>query len=341
MNRYRRLLILLMQFVIVSSTFAQGFDTEQWMKGLDDDMLVSSLSIPGAHDAATGEGVCFFPGLGVTQTLDLREQWRCGVRAFDLRPAVRDTLLYIYHGRQRTKVTFAEALDIIISQLHENPSEFAVVLLREETDSENEKERALWPALIGKVIRNIGDRAVVFHPYMKLVDVRGKVLFLTRNAYKCTEKGAFVSGWSHSKDGTIAARIKSYANDGVARLQMQDYYAPTDNVKRAEKLNAVKRLLTLAENAPAGVWTINFLSGYATTWLGFTPLATTSGYKRNAAWLHPVVLEFLGKERFPMGIVFMDYAGVDKVGGGLWHWKPFEVHGKMLLEAIVESNLRK
>ena len=46
MNRYRRLLILLMQFVIVSSTFAQGFDTEQWMKGLEDDMLVSSLSIP-------------------------------------------------------------------------------------------------------------------------------------------------------------------------------------------------------------------------------------------------------------------------------------------------------
>ena len=42
-----------------------------------------------------------------------------------------------------------------------------------------------------------------------------------------------------------------------------------------------------------------------------------------------------------MGIVFMDYAGVDKVGGGLWHWKPFEVHGKMLVEAVVESNLRK
>ena len=96
MNRYRRLLILLMQFVIVSSTFSQGFDTEQWMMGLEDDMLVSSLSIPGAHDAASGEGVCLFPGLGVTQTLDLREQWRCGVMAFDLCPAVRDTLLYIY-----------------------------------------------------------------------------------------------------------------------------------------------------------------------------------------------------------------------------------------------------
>ena len=84
-----------MQFVIVSSTFAQGFDTEQWMKGLEDDMLVSSLSIPGAHDAATGEGLFAPPGFGRTQSLNLKELWECGVRAFDLRPAVRDTLLYI------------------------------------------------------------------------------------------------------------------------------------------------------------------------------------------------------------------------------------------------------
>lgn len=338
MNRYWRLLILLMQFVIASSIFAQGLDTEQWMMGLEDDMLVSSLSIPGAHDAATGEGVCLFPGLGVTQTLDIREQWRCGVRAFDLRPAVRDTLLYIYHGRLRTKISFTEALDIIKVQLDSFPSELAIVLLREESDSENEEERALWPSLVGKSIHDMGERAAAFSPDMKLGDVRGKVIFLTRSSYIGTDKGAYVSGWNHAADGAADACITSYANGKTAKLQVQDYYAPTDSKKRAAKKSVVNKYLAMAHDAPAEVWTINFLSGYSTTWLGCTSLATTSGYKLNAEWLHPYVLERLKNDKRPVGILMMDYAGVDRVGGGLWHWKPFQVCGKEIVRAVIDCN---
>lgn len=320
---------------------AQSADMSEWMRHVDDTVAVSLMSIPGAHDAATGEGMLSLPGFGVTQTLGLEEQWRCGVRAFDLRPAVRDTLLYIYHGRLRTKVTFAEALDVIRRLLKEHPSEFAVVLLREESDSENGEERALWPSLVGKAIREMGESAAVFSPDMKVADVRGQVLFLTRNRYDGTGRGALIAGWTHSKDGSVTARMVSCADGAEAGLQVQDYYAPTDAGKRAEKFEAVKRYLALAAEAPKGVWTINFLSGYSTTWLGCTPLATTSGYRRNAAWLHPLVLECLGHGRRPMGVVFMDYAGVDKAGGGLWHWKPFNVYGKMLVRAIVESNLHE
>lgn len=333
--------ITVLLLCLSTSTFAQNFCPAQWMRHVDDTVAVSSMSIPGAHDAATGEGFVSLPGFGVTQALGLEEQWRCGVRAFDLRAAVKDTLLYIYHGRLRTRVSFAGALDVIRRLLKENPSEFAVVLLREESDSENGEERALWPSLVGKAIREMGESAAVFSPDMKVADARGKVLFLTRNAYKGTEKGALLVGWNHSKDGNVNAQIISCSNGKVARLQVQDYYAPTNARKRTEKLEVVKRYLSLAAMAPEGVWTMNFLSGYSTTWLGCTSVATTSGYKRNAAWLHPLVLEVLGHGGRPMGIVFMDYAGVDKAGGGLWHWKPFNVHGKMLVRAIVESNLRK
>lgn len=238
-------------------------------------------------------------------------------------------------------MSFSEALGIICAQLERYPSEFAIVLLREESDSENESERSLWPHLVGKAIQEIWNKAAVFSPDMKVADARGKVLFLTRNVYKGTEKGALLTGWNHSKDGNVNAQIISCSNGKVARLQVQDYYAPTNAKKRTEKLEVVKRYLFLASMAPEGVWTMNFLSGYSTTWLGCTSVATTSGYKRNAAWLHPLVLEVLGHGGRPMGIVFMDYAGVEKVGGGLWHWKPFNVHGKMMLKTIVESNLRK
>ena len=320
------------------SLSAQQVSMSEWMSHVSDTVSISSMSIPGTHDAATGEGMLSLPGFGVTQTLGLKEQWRCGVRAFDLRPAVKDTLLYIYHGKLRTKVSFADALDILCAKLRRYPSEFAVVLLREESDSENEKERASWPSLVGRAIQEIGDRATVFSPDMKVADARGKILFLTRSAYKGTEKGALITGWNHSKDGSINARIISYGNGKEARLQVQDYYAPTDARKRAVKQDAVKRYLALAARAPMGVWTMNFLSGYYSTWLGFTSLATTSGYKRNAAWLHPVVLESCKNDGRPMGIVFMDYAGVDKVGGGLWHWKHFGVYGNELVKTIIERN---
>lgn len=338
---YMRFLLAILQLCLVSFMYAQGAGLERWMMEIDDRVAVSSLSIPGAHDAATGEGLYSLPGFGVTQSLDIKGLWESGVRAFDLRPAVKDTLLYIYHGRLRTTVSFSEALGIICAQLERYPSEFAIVLLREESDSENESERSLWPYLVGKAIQEIGNKAAVFSPDMKVADARGKVLFLTRNVYKGTEKGALLTGWNHSKDGNVNAQIISSRNGEVARLQVQDYYAPTNAKKRTEKLEVVKRYLFLASMAPEGVWTMNFLSGYSTTWLGCTSVATTSGYKRNAAWLHPLVLEVLGHGGRPMGIVFMDYAGVEKVGGGLWHWKPFNVHGKMMLKTIVESNLRK
>ena len=119
-------------------------------------------------------------------------------------------------------MSFAEALDILCAKLRRYPSEFAVVLLREESDSENEKERASWPSLVGRAIQEIGDRATVFSPDMKVADARGKILFLTRSAYKGTEKGALLTGWNHSKDGSINARIISYANGKEARLQVQD-----------------------------------------------------------------------------------------------------------------------
>ena len=154
-----RFLLAILQLCLVSFVYAQGAGLERWMMEIDDRVAVSSLSIPGAHDAATGEGLHSLPGFGVTQSLDIKGLWESGVRAFDLRPAVKDTLLYIYHGRLRTTMSFSEALGIICAQLERYPSEFAIVLLREESDSENESEHSLWPHLVGKAIQEIGNKA--------------------------------------------------------------------------------------------------------------------------------------------------------------------------------------
>lgn len=321
-------------------TTAQDFDGHNWMQHLDDSRTVASLSIPGAHDAATGEGVHMVAGFGKTQELSLAALWDCGVRAFDLRPAVNGEELHIYHGPVRTNVSFGEALEILCDKLTEHPTEFAVVLLREENDSENSAERALWPQAVGKAIENIGDKAAIFSPTMKVSDARGKIIFLSRNAYTGCNRGATIKGWSHSPQGTTDAVITSLANGATARLQMQDYYAPTDKEKQKAKEEAVLQYLQRAASAPADVWTINFLSGYSNRWLGFTPFATTSGYKRNAERIHPIVINSLTTKPQPTGIIMLDFAGCDKTGGGIWHLGCFKTLGAELVDKIIGQNFK-
>lgn len=319
---------------------AQDFGGHNWMQHLDDACTIASLSIPGAHDAATGEGVHMVAGFGKTQELSLAALWDCGVRAFDLRPAVKGEELHIYHGPVRTKISFGKALEILCDKLTEHPTEFTIVLLREESDSENSAERALWPSAVGKAIECIGDKAAIFSPAMKVSDARGKIIFLSRNVYTGNNRGAIIKGWNHSPQGTTDAVITSLANGATARLQMQDYYAPTDKEKQKAKEEAVLQCLQRAASAPANVWTINFLSGYSNRWLGFTPFATTSGYKRNAERIHPIVINSLTTKPQPTGIMMLDFAGCDKTGGGIWQWNAFETLGAELVDKIIGQNFK-
>ncbi len=319
---------------------AQSTDCCNWMSRLDDARTVASLSIPGAHDAATGEGLLMVAGLGKTQELTLAGQWECGVRAFDLRPAVNGKKLHIYHGPAKTRITFQEALETLRSMLEQHPTEFAIVLLREENDSENAAERALWPQAVGKAIENIGHKAAIFSPAMKVSYARGKIIFLSRNAYTGCNRGAIITGWSHSQGGTINAKITSCADGRTASLMVQDFYAPTGKERQQAKKEGVLRFLGLAAETSGDTWTINSVSGYRNRWLGFTPFATTAGYKRNAVAQHPVVIEFLEKNSGPTGIVMMDYAGRDKASGGIWHWSAFETMGATLVKKIIEQNFR-
>ena len=47
------------------------------------------------------------------------------------------------------------------------------------------------------------------------------------------------------------------------------------------------------------------------------------------------VADVITVEGNPSAIKVLMDAGVDKAGGGLWHWNPFNVDGKMMLQTIV------
>ena len=109
MNRILLVLIFLSGNIIALS--AQQHNLSAWMAALDDSTAVCNLSIPGTHDAATGEGLRTLPFIGVTQELSLGEQWDSGIRAFDLRPAVSGKKLHIYHSLAKSQISFAAAIE--------------------------------------------------------------------------------------------------------------------------------------------------------------------------------------------------------------------------------------
>ncbi len=332
-------ILFIVTFYVCMNASGQNINYAEWLKHIDDSTKLSSLSIPGAHNAATGEGLRFSFGLGVTQKHTLSELWDSGVRAFDLRPAVNGAQLHIYHGPIKTNITFDEALNILCGKLKEHPCEFAIVLLREESDAENNRERKIWPSAIGKSIAGIGNTAAVFSPNMRVKDLRGKILFLSRNNYCGTDKGAIISGWSHSSTGAVGACITSCADKKKTPLQVQDFYITTNKERQEIKTRLIDKFIDIAND---NILIINMLSAYSSTVLGCTPWATTSGYKKNAKRTHCLIIEKLKKRPSAMkktlGIVFMDYAATDYANGSIWHWRRFKVDGEQLLKLIISNN---
>lgn len=307
-----------------------------WLSALPDDALACRLSIPGTHDAATGDGTTF--SLGRTQNLTLQEQWDMGIRMFDLRPGYKKVRsgwfryvdrLHIYHGIVETKTSFEEAMNVLCSNLEANPDEFAVIVMRFENDHFIYNNRDTWNSLMCSFLASASfpaERRVDFRPDITLGELRGKILMLSRDAYASEPStGGFVSGWSHDASGSTAGIISG--SEGSAPLNIQDYYSVGDE---AQKLASVKEFADKAATARSGVWTINHTSGYTGS------IGSDSGYRNNAANCNPALYGYLvGSERQagPAGIVVMDHVGARTSGN-------YTVYGDLLPQALIDNNYK-
>lgn len=307
---------------------------ENWMSRLDDSAYMHQLSIPGTHDAGTGNGTAL-DAFARTQDLTIEEQFDAGVRAFDLRPSVKDGALQIYHGSIRTKISFAQALSALCSRLDDNPTEFAIVIMRHEDGHESDAEKQQWNALVSQTLDydRYAGRFIEFHEDLTVGEARGKILILSRDRYADKPVGGFIDNWTHSAEISEQSRpsITGANASGAARLYVQDFYEVKDEMYL--KLSAIKTLLNLSatfNKTETHTWVINHTSGYCDT-----GIASRNAYRANAVSTNTAVADYLSdrSQTGPTGMVMMDFAGVDSSGG-------YEVNGRKLVDAIVENNFR-
>ena len=318
--------------------------TTAWQSRLPDDAYVAALSIPGAHDAATGSG--WEEGneeLGDlyarTQDLTISQLWNAGVRAFDLRPSMREDSMNINHGIMPTNTSMERVLALLTDSLKAHPSEFVIIHMLHESDGDVVDDD--YSQRINQLMKrdDLHPYFVGFRPDLKVADMRGKILILSRNNIQGQFTGGIFRNWTGAADWERQTRGTIEGSDGrTAKLYMQDYSDTHRQGGIETKQKAITRMLDFtshhtATNASDIVWVLNFMSAYSQveSIFGFE-ISTSNGYRDNAMHTHATMLQYLQNHgQCSTGIVMMDFAGVDKSND-------IDVRGRQLVTAIIRSN---
>jgi 1-phosphatidylinositol phosphodiesterase len=233
-----------------------------WMSGLQDNISISKISIPGTHDSGARVDAPVVSGTAKTQDLSIAEQLNAGVRFLDIRCRHIDNSFAIHHGAIYQNLNFDDVLNACYVFLNSHPSETIIMSVKEEYDASNttrsfeqtfdsyvQKNSSKWD--LGANIPTLGD-------------VRGKIKLLRRFSSGST-KGINAAPWADNTTFDI--------NNSGVQLKVQDYYKVTNN---DDKWNGISNLLNEAKNDTNGKLFVNFTSGYKPGIFGIPSIPTVS-----------------------------------------------------------------
>lgn len=107
-----------------------------WMKNINDNTLISKMSIPGTHNS-----ISYFGGDMIQcQSWLLYDQFNSGIRFIDIRCRHFRNSFVIHHGSFYQHKNFNDVIDICKEFLIKNPTECIIMRIRKEhTEEENSR----------------------------------------------------------------------------------------------------------------------------------------------------------------------------------------------------------
>ncbi|XP_051575400.1 1-phosphatidylinositol phosphodiesterase-like [Myxocyprinus asiaticus] len=177
-----------------------------WMKSIDNNKLISAITIPGAHDALALHG----GALAKCQSLSLEDQLLAGIRYLDLR--VSGENLEIKHGITYQHITFPEVLSKIKAFLSKYKTETVLVRVKPVRNFRGKVQN-----LIQNIINN--DDVWIKNSIPKIGEVRGKVVLVQKDRFTLgiplsgtDNKGDYkVTNINHKKE-IVALHLMEAAN---------------------------------------------------------------------------------------------------------------------------------
>ncbi len=169
------------------------FDRSNWMRdnySKIGNIPLKNLTLPASHDAAMYLGGLSFSTFGKTQSLNIYEQLKYGIRYFDLRPGVDNGILSIYHGSVLGPL-LEEVLDNVKRYMEENHNELIILKFSHYKNFNMESFKQLVECIdskIGKWLFDYDDQdkqRLSDYPLAKFTDnnTKGKVIVVCDGLY--------------------------------------------------------------------------------------------------------------------------------------------------------------
>lgn len=261
---------------------------EEWMKSINGDAPITSLSIPGSHDA--GATHSFIDLSGKCQDLSIQDQLKAGARFFDIRLKQKEAALTVVHGFVEQDLLFSDVLSTFSSFLKEHTSEGLIVSVKKEAEGLRPAftfDEALKNSLLP--YSNIWNISGVLPETLK--ELRGKIFLISRYEESTIGLKAY-EGWLDPKE----ASEKNTFDIETSNLHVQDHYKIKDI---EDKKKEITECFEFSKNNKE-VLTLNFASCYYVN--AYPPTYAGSSAVEINGW---ITEQF--KNRSNLGVIVADF----------------------------------
>ena len=261
----------------------------EWMAGIPDEALLSSINIPATHDTGTA-GVVedLVPSVSITscQNLYYDEQLNMGARSFDIRAnATKDDAsaadVKIVHGgelwqcqeKDGSDLTLQSILNTSLGFLEKHKSETVILTVKPDAGSTIGLEHA-----VAEFIEKNKDKVYSGGDIPSMKEARGKIIFLrrfnlTKNYDSSVERamGFNLTNWDDIKYKDYKYAYKLY-DDGKNHVYIQDAYNTYGSEKWPYILETMKQTTGQDTSHPIeyNSWVFNYTSCSRGAPLGLT-----------------------------------------------------------------------
>lgn len=228
--------------ILAGNTAATAYSyANEWMAGIPDEALLSSVNIPATHDTGTAGVVDdLVPSVSITscQNLYYDEQLNMGARSFDIRAnATKDDAsaadVKIVHGgelwqcqeKNGSDLTLQSILNTSLGFLEKHKSETVILTVKSDAGSTIGLEHA-----VAEFIEKNKDKVYSGGDIPSMKEARGKIIFLrrfnlTKNYDSSVERamGFNLTNWDDIKYKDYKYAYKLY-DDGKNHVYIQDAY---------------------------------------------------------------------------------------------------------------------
>ena len=261
----------------------------EWMAGIPDEALLSSINIPATHDTGTA-GVVedLVPSVSITscQNLYYDEQLNMGARSFDIRAnATKEDAsaadVKIVHGgelwqcqeKNGNDLTLQSILNTSLGFLEKHKSETVILTVKPDAGSTIGLEHA-----VAEFIEKNKDKVYSGGDIPSMKEARGKIIFLrrfnlTKNYDSSVERamGFNLTNWDDIKYKDYKYAYKLY-DDGKNHVYIQDAYNTYGSEKWPYILETMKQTTGQDTSHPIeyNSWVFNYTSCSRGAPLGLT-----------------------------------------------------------------------